>query len=70
MSAYAALSRATYKATVRDATTLFFTFAFPLVFLVIFGLIFRGQEVGDSGRGYIDYIAPGVLSWGLAATRP
>ncbi|WP_127503866.1 ABC transporter permease [Actinoplanes solisilvae] len=67
MSAYAALSRATYKATVRDATTLFFTFAFPLVFLVIFGLIFRGQEVGDTGRGYIDYIAPGVLSWGLAS---
>lgn len=67
MSAYAALSRATYKATVRDATTLFFTFAFPLVFLVIFGLIFRDQEVGDTGRGYIDYIAPGVLSWGLAS---
>ncbi|WBB69630.1 ABC transporter permease [Micromonospora sp. WMMD812] len=67
MSAYAALSRATYKATVRDATTLFFTFAFPLVFLVIFGLIFRNQEVGDTGRGYVDYIAPGVLSWGLAS---
>ncbi|MET7708319.1 ABC transporter permease [Micromonospora sp. NPDC005413] len=67
MSAYAALSRATYKATVRDATTLFFTFAFPLVFLVIFGLIFRDQQVGDTGRGYVDYIAPGVLSWGLAS---
>ncbi|MFC3499825.1 ABC transporter permease [Micromonospora krabiensis] len=67
MSAYAALSRATYKATVRDATTLFFTFAFPLVFLVIFGLIFRNQQVGDTGRGYVDYIAPGVLSWGLAS---
>ncbi|WP_406070681.1 ABC transporter permease [Micromonospora sp. NBC_01638] len=67
MSAYAALSRATYKATVRDATTLFFTFAFPLVFLVIFGLIFRDQEVSDTGRGYVDYIASGVLSWGLAS---
>ncbi|MDG4798453.1 ABC transporter permease [Micromonospora sp. WMMD1082] len=67
MSAFAALSRATYKANVRDATTLFFTFAFPLVFLVIFGLIFRNQEVADTGRGYVDYIAPGVLSWGLAS---
>ncbi|NIL43128.1 ABC transporter permease [Salinispora arenicola] len=66
MSAYAALSRAVYKAAVRDATTVFFTFAFPLIFLVIFALIFRNQEVADTGRGYVDYIAPGVLSWGLA----
>lgn len=67
MSAYAALTRATYKASVRDATTLFFTFAFPLLFLIIFGLIFRNQEIGTSGGGYIDSIAPGVLSWGLAS---
>ncbi|GHJ47291.1 transport permease protein [Catellatospora sp. TT07R-123] len=67
MSTYAALTRASYKATVRDATTLFFTFAFPLVFLVIFGLIFRGREVADTGHGYVDFIAPGVLSWGLAS---
>jgi ABC-2 type transport system permease protein len=67
MSIYAALTKAAYRATVRDATTLFFTFAFPLVFLVIFGLIFRGQEVADTGLGYVDFIAPGVLSWGLAS---
>lgn len=67
MSAYSALTRAAYKATVRDATTLFFTFAFPLIFLVIFGLIFRGQQVGDTGHNYVDFIAPGVLSWGLAS---
>ncbi|WFE39732.1 ABC transporter permease [Micromonospora sp. WMMD998] len=67
MSAYTALARASYKASVRDATTLFFTFAFPLVFLVIFGLIFRNQEVAETGHGYIDFIAPGVLSWGLAS---
>jgi ABC-2 type transport system permease protein len=67
MSTYTALAKATYKANVRDTTTIFFTFAFPLVFLVIFGLIFRGQQVAGTGHGYVDFIAPGVLSWGLAS---
>lgn len=66
MSAYAALSEAGYRAYTRDKTTLFFTFAFPLLFLVVFGLIFSGQEVEESGKPYINYIAPGVLSWGVA----
>jgi ABC-2 type transport system permease protein len=66
MSAYGALVRAGYKASVRDATTVFFTFAFPLVFLVVFGLIFAGRDVEGTGYSYINYIAPGVLSWGVA----
>ncbi|MCL7378527.1 MULTISPECIES: ABC transporter permease [unclassified Streptomyces] len=66
MSAYAALTAAGYRAQVRDKATLFFTFAFPLLFLVVFGLIFRGQEVEETGRPYISYIAPGVMSWGVA----
>ncbi|MFJ6633577.1 ABC transporter permease [Streptomyces sp. NPDC091376] len=65
MSAYAALTQAGYRAYTRDRTTLFFTFAFPLLFLVVFGLIFHGQNVEESGRPYISYIAPGVLSWGV-----
>lgn len=65
MSAFGALTTAGYRASVRDRTTVFFTFAFPLIFLVVFGLIFRGKTVAESGRGYIDYIAPGVLSWGV-----
>ncbi|MBB5937929.1 ABC transporter permease [Streptomyces zagrosensis] len=65
MSAYAALTEASYRAYVRDKATLFFTFAFPLLFLVVFGLIFRGQDVEETGRPYIGYIAPGVLSWGV-----
>ncbi|MGW3246224.1 ABC transporter permease [Streptomyces sp. NPDC001070] len=65
MSAYAALTRANYRAYVRDQTTVFFTFAFPLLFLVVFGLIFKGQTVQDGGPPYINYIAPGVLSWGV-----
>lgn len=66
MSAYAALTGAGFRAQVRDKATLFFTFAFPLLFLVVFGLIFRGQEVAETGRPYISYIAPGVMSWGVA----
>ena len=62
---YAALTAANYRAYVRDRTTLFFTFAFPLFFLGIFGLIFRGQTVEPDGLPYINYIAPGVLSWGV-----
>jgi ABC-2 type transport system permease protein len=66
MSAYAALTQAGYRAYTRDKTTLFFSFAFPLLFLIVFGLIFSGQDVDQSGKPYISYIAPGVLSWGVA----
>ncbi|MFI9639334.1 ABC transporter permease [Micromonospora sp. NPDC051925] len=66
MTVFTALTRASYKANTRDTVTIFFTFAFPLIFLVIFGLIFKGQEVVETGNGYIDFIAPGVLAWGLA----
>lgn len=63
-TAYSALTRAACLASVRDRTTVFFTFAFPLVFLLVFGLLFRGQQVND-GLPYINYVAPGVLSWGV-----
>lgn len=65
MSTYTALARANYRAYVRDQTTMFFTFAFPLLFLVVFGLIFSGQKVSSGGLSYINYTAPGVLSWGV-----
>jgi ABC-2 type transport system permease protein len=64
LSPHAALTRAGYRAYIRDRTTVFFTFAFPLVFLVLFGYIFRGQSVDGAGS-YIGYIAPGVLAWGV-----
>lgn len=63
-TAYTALTRAAYLASVRDRTTVFFTFAFPLIFLLVFGLLFRDQSV-DGGLPYINYVAPGVLSWGV-----
>ncbi|GAA1908225.1 ABC transporter permease [Streptomyces sodiiphilus] len=66
MSAYTALTEAAFRAYTRDKTTMFFTFAFPMIFLVVFGALFSGQEVPQSGKPYINYIAPGVLSWGIA----
>lgn len=62
MSSYTALSAAVTRAHVRDRVTLFFTFVFPLIFLVVFGLLF--DDAG--GRKPIDYLAPGVLSWAVA----
>ncbi|MDX3433944.1 ABC transporter permease [Streptomyces sp. ME01-18a] len=66
MSSFAALTASGYRAQVRDKAALFFTFAFPLLFLVVFGLIFSGQSVEETGQLYITYIAPGVMSWGVA----
>lgn len=64
MSDYRALSAAAARSYVRDRTTLFFTFAFPLAFLVVFGLLFGGQSYGS--HKLIDYLAPGVLCWAVA----
>ncbi|MEU7479260.1 ABC transporter permease [Lentzea sp. NPDC042327] len=41
MTAFRTLSLAMFKGFVRDRVTLFFTFLFPLMFLVIFGLLLR-----------------------------
>jgi ABC-2 type transport system permease protein len=64
-NSYSTLVAAHYRAFVRDRTSLFFTFAFPLVFLVTFGLVFHGQRL-PSGQTYISSIAPGVMTWGVA----
>lgn len=58
------LTRANLLASSRNKVELFFTFAFPLVFIVVFGLLF-GSRPADNGRTVIDYLAPGVLGWGL-----
>lgn len=56
MTAFKSLSVAMFKGFFRDRVALFFTFLFPLMFLVIFGLLFRdgGAEkitVGVVGEG-------------------
>ncbi|GAA3011336.1 ABC transporter permease [Actinokineospora diospyrosa] len=56
--AFKSLSVAMVKGFLRDKTTLFFAFLFPLMFLVIFGLLFRdaGNEkikIGAVGDGQV-----------------
>ncbi len=44
MKALVALTIASFKQFARDKTALFFTFAFPIIFMFIFGLIYSGSE--------------------------
>ncbi|WP_028661093.1 ABC transporter permease [Nocardioides insulae] len=64
MSATIALTTSSWRAYLRDKASLFFTFAFPLAFLVLFGAMYRDQEL--EGVPYVQYVASGVLSWGVA----
>lgn len=41
MSTFTSLTRAQWKGFVRDKQTLFWTVAFPLMFLVLFGFLMR-----------------------------
>jgi ABC-2 type transport system permease protein len=46
-----------------------FTFAFPLMFLVIFGSINKGIHLSeDGGIPYDDFFVPGILAYGVIAT--
>ncbi|GAB3441445.1 ABC transporter permease [Actinophytocola sediminis] len=56
MTAFKSLSVAMLKGFFRDKATLFFTFVFPLMFLIVFGLLFR-----DAGT---DKITIGVVGEG------
>jgi ABC-2 type transport system permease protein len=58
------LVRAHFLASRRNKTEIFFTFAFPLIFVVVFGLMFGNQPAGN-GKRTIDYMAPGVMAWGV-----
>jgi ABC-2 type transport system permease protein len=44
----------------------FFTFAFPLMFLIIFGSLYRAKHT--DGIPYDDYFVPGILAYGVIAT--
>jgi ABC-2 type transport system permease protein len=46
-----------------------FTFAFPIMFLVIFASLFKGQHISERGGiSYNDFFVPGILAYGLIAT--
>jgi ABC-2 type transport system permease protein len=46
-----------------------FTFAFPIMFLVIFASINHGQHVDTRGGiSYVQFFVPGILAYGVIAT--
>ncbi|WP_017607513.1 ABC transporter permease [Nocardiopsis xinjiangensis] len=66
MTAFQQISVAVGKGFVRDKASLFFTFLLPLFFLVLFGILFGAMEGSESTLEPIQYIAPGILSFGIA----
>lgn len=65
MTAFKSLATAMVKIFYRDKATLFFTFIFPLMFLVVFGLIFR--DAGAS-KTEIAVVGDGPVITGLEQT--
>lgn len=53
MTAFKSLSLAMAKGYYRDKATLFFAFVFPLMFLVVFGLLFRDMGVDKVKLGVV-----------------
>jgi ABC-2 type transport system permease protein len=49
-----ALSRANLKSFVRDRAALFWTLAFPVVFVILFGTIFSGGDTPTYKLGWVD----------------
>lgn len=66
MIAFQQISVAVSKGFVRDRAALFFTFLLPLFFLVLFGVLFQNMEGGQGTLEPIQYIAPGILSFGIS----
>jgi ABC-2 type transport system permease protein len=65
VTAFKSLATAMVKIFYRDKATLFFTFVFPLMFLVVFGLLFR--DAGAS-RTEIGVVGDGPVITGLEQT--
>ncbi len=54
------------KAFWRNPTSAIFTFAFPLLFLVIFATINSGEKISARGGvSYVSFFVPGIIAFGL-----
>lgn len=62
MKAFKSLLIASFRQFFRDRTALFFTFAFPIIFMVIFGLVFSGADNVSFDIGLVnqDISAPAI----------
>ena len=65
MTAFRSLSVAMFKGFFRERVALFFTFLMPLMFLVIFGLIFGSSS---SSKTKIDVVGDGPVLSALQQT--
>lgn len=54
MTALLSLTQANIKSFVRDRTALFWTIAFPIMFVVLFGTLFGGSNAPDYRLGWVD----------------
>ena len=54
MSALLALTRANIRSYTRDRAALFWTLAFPLIFIFMFGFIFQGGDQSQLKLGWVD----------------
>ena len=55
------------KLFMREPAAVFFTLAFPLLLLVVFGAIFGNAPVGDSAFGSVDRSVPGYIAITIGA---
>ena len=56
------------KEFMRSREQMIFIFGFPVIFLVLFGTIFGGQELGDTGVTFAQYFLAGMIATGILNT--
>jgi ABC-2 type transport system permease protein len=52
----------------RDRESAVFNFLLPMILLVIFGSVFSGQDLGDSGITFSQYFVAGMIASGILYT--
>jgi ABC-2 type transport system permease protein len=56
------------KEFVRSREQMIFIFGFPIIFLVLFGTIFGGQQLGDTDVTFAQYFLAGMIATGIINT--
>ncbi len=56
------------KEFVRSREQMIFIFAFPMMLLVLFGSVFSGDELGDTGVTFPQYFMAGMIASGIINT--